>query len=195
MLLAVFKFKLPEHGGHHVLRDRIRSFSIECPRRPSVPPCWDLDIVLHHLMSEAYELLSSLSLRSLTKKTLFLVALATAKRVGELQALSKVMSSLLDDFIISYLTHFVVKTAIADAPLSRSFCLCSLAGFARDLEEGSLLCPVCALRIFLERTKSFPVPAGTFVCLSSFSVSCNVEERCLILLEGSHLGSWGCQGS
>ena len=47
--------------------------------------------------------------------------------------------------ILSYLPHFVVKTERPDAPLLRSFRLCSLAEFAGDLEEGSLLCPVRAL--------------------------------------------------
>ena len=93
VLSAVFKFKLPELRDHHVLWDLIRSFYIERPRRPPMPPCWDLDVVLRQLMSEANEPLSSLSLRSLTKKTLFLVALATAKKLGELQALSKVVLS------------------------------------------------------------------------------------------------------
>ena len=172
MLSAVFKFKLPELGDHLVLRDLIRSFCIEHPHRLPTPPCWDLDIALSQLMSEAYELLSSLSLRSLTKKTLFLVALATAKRVGDLQALSKVISSQGNDMILSYLPHFIAKTERADAPLPRSFHLCSLAEFAGDLEaefagdleEGSLLCPVRALRTYLERTKLFPLCASTLFC-------------------------------
>ena len=106
---------------HHVLRDLRRSFCIVRPRRPSMPPCWNLDILLRHLMSEAYEPLSSLSLQSLAKKTLFLVFLAMAKTVGELQALSKVVSSQGDDLILSYLPRFVAKTDRADAPLPRSF--------------------------------------------------------------------------
>ena len=38
--------------------------------------------------------------------------------------------------------------------------MCSLAEFAGDLEEGSL-CPVQALRTYLERTKSVPARAAT----------------------------------
>ena len=89
MLSAVFDFKLPELSEHHALRDRLRSFAVEKPRVPLVPPSWDLDIVFKHLMSPAYKPLGSLSLRALTKKTLFLVALATAKRVGELLSLAR----------------------------------------------------------------------------------------------------------
>ena len=101
----------------------------------------------------AYEPLSSLSLRPLTKKTLSLVALATAKRVGELQALSKVVLFQGNDMILSYLPHFVAKTERVDATLPRSFRLCSLVEFTGDLKEGSLLCPVRALCTYLEHTK------------------------------------------
>ena len=193
MLSAVFKFKLPELGDHHVLRGLIRSFCIECPRRPPTPPCWDLDIVLRQLMSEAYEPLSSLSLRSLTKKTLFLVALATTKRVGELQALSKVVSSQGNDMILLYLPHFVAKTERADAPLPRSFRLCSWAEFAGDLEEGSL-CPIHAQRTYLERTKSFPLRASTWFCSRSLSLAMSKNAISYFLWEVIS-GCWGYQGS
>ena len=53
--------------------------------------------------------MESQTLRSLTKEVLFLVALATAKRVGELQGLSNVVSSLGEDFVVSYLPFFLAK--------------------------------------------------------------------------------------
>ena len=37
MLSAVFQFKPPELGDHHVLRDLIRVFAIERPHRPQFP--------------------------------------------------------------------------------------------------------------------------------------------------------------
>ena len=55
VLSAVFRFKLPKLSEHHVMRDLIRSFAIERPRHPQLPPAWDLDVVLRHLMSAAYE--------------------------------------------------------------------------------------------------------------------------------------------
>ena len=80
MLSAVFRFKLPELGEHHVLRDLLCSFAVEQPLHPRVSPSWDLDVVLNHLlMSQEYAPLERLSFRALTKKTLFLVAFATAK--------------------------------------------------------------------------------------------------------------------
>ena len=71
MLSFVFRFKLPALGEDRVLQDLLRSFAIERPRRPQAPPSWDLDAVLRHLMSSAFEPLESVSLRALTKKTLF----------------------------------------------------------------------------------------------------------------------------
>ena len=126
MLSAVFRFKLPEIGEHHVLRDLLRSFAVECPLHPRVPPSWDLDVVLRHLMSSEYEPLERLSLQALMKKTLFLVALATAKRVGELKALSHQVAFRGPDIFVSYLPYFVAKTDRADSPLLRSFKICSL---------------------------------------------------------------------
>ena len=88
VLSAVFPLMLPSIGEGPVLRNLLRSFAIERPCHSLGPPAWNLDIVLRHLMSSAYEPLQSQSLRTLTKKVLFLMALATLKRIGELQALS-----------------------------------------------------------------------------------------------------------
>ena len=184
MLSSVFQFKLPALGEDRVLQDLLRSFAIERPRRPQAPPSWDLDVVLRHLMSLAFEPLESVSLRALTKKTLFLVSLATAKRVSEIQALSKTVAAIGNDLVVSFLPHFIAKTERADAPVSRSFCVLSLREFAGDLEEGCLLCPVRALNIYLRRTSSVVVRASSlFVSprspsrpISKNAVSCFLRE-------------------
>ena len=161
MLSSVFRFKLPALGEDRVLQDLLRSFAIARPCRPQAPPSWDLDVVLKHLMSSAFEPLESVSLRALTKKTLFLVSLATAKRVSEIQALSKTVAAIGNDLMVSYLPHFIAKTERADAPVPRSFRVRWLREFAGDLKEGSLLCPVQALNIYLRRTSSVVVRASS----------------------------------
>ena len=88
MLSAVFHTVLPEISASSVLQDLLRSFKVGAPCRAIRPPAWDLLKVLDYLRSSVFEPLSNASLRDLTRKTLFLVALATAKRVGEIQALS-----------------------------------------------------------------------------------------------------------
>ena len=164
MLSSVFHFKLPSLGEDRVLQDLLRSFAIEKPRRLQAPPSWDLDAVLRHLMSSAFEPLESVSLRVLTKKTLFLVSLATAKRVSEIQALSKTVAAIGNDLMMSFLPHFIAKTERVDAPVPRSFRILSLREFAWDLEEGSLLCPVWALIVYLRRT-SYVVVRASSLCL------------------------------
>ena len=79
MLSSVFRFKLPEISSSPVLQDLLRSFKVEAPSRSVQPPSWDLNKVLNYLRSSTYEPLADLSLRSLTKKVLFLLSLATAK--------------------------------------------------------------------------------------------------------------------
>ena len=156
MLSSVFQFKLPALGEDRVLQDLVHSFSIERPRHPQAPPSWDLDAVLRHLVSSALDPLESVSLRALTKKTLFLVSLATAKRVSEIQALSKTVAAIGNDLVVSFQRHFIV-----DAPVPSSFRVLPLREFAGDLEKGSLLCPVRALNIYLWRTSSVVVRASS----------------------------------
>ena len=88
MLSAVFKSVLPEISTSPVLHDLLRSFQAEAPIQEVRPPSWDLNVVLTFLRSSSFEPLTTISLRDLTRKTLFFLSLATAKRVGEIQALS-----------------------------------------------------------------------------------------------------------
>ena len=92
MLSAVFRFHLPSLPSDPVLHDLLRSFRLSSAERLLRPPAWDLSIVLRFLNSSAFEPLSQAPLRALSQKTLFLLALATAKRVGVLQALSSIVT-------------------------------------------------------------------------------------------------------
>ena len=82
MLSAVFRLKLPEISTSPVLQDLLRSFQVEAPSHSIEPPSWDLNKVLIYLRSYAFEPLQSVSLWALSKKTLFLLSLATAKCVS-----------------------------------------------------------------------------------------------------------------
>ena len=78
-----------------------------------------------------------------------------AKRVGELQALSRVVSFSSSGACVTYVPEFVVKTESALNPLPRSLMVQSLNDFVAGLDEELLLCPVHALREYLKRTASF----------------------------------------
>ena len=111
--------------------------------------------MLTYLRSPIFEPLHQSSLRNLSRKTLFLLALATAKRVGELQARSRSVSFSTSAAGISYVPEFLAKTESAVRPLPRSFSVPSLGDFVAGLTEDLLLCPVRALREYVSRTASF----------------------------------------
>ena len=151
MLATVFNFKLPNMSSDPILRDLVCSFRIEAPVRPLRPPAWDLSVVLQFLNSSVFEPLLRVSLHNLTKKVMFLVSLATAKRVGELQAVSRTVSFVRSDACRSYVPEFVTKTEFISNPLPRSFLVASLSDFAAGLDDELLLCPVRAFRISSEQ--------------------------------------------
>ena len=120
--------------------------------------------MLHFLRGPPFEPLPSCSLWDLTQKVLFLVSLATARGVGELQAVSRDVSLSGSDLYLSYLPEFRAKTESSANPLPRSFCVRSLSDFIGDLPDELLLCPVCALRLYLSRVSSVsPCPRTLFV--------------------------------
>ena len=133
MLSSTFRFVLPEISSSTILKDLLRSFKIERPIILIKSPPWDLSSVLSFLRSSTFEPLESASMRDLTRKILFLVALATAKRVGELQAVSHLVSWSGEDVFLSYLPEFRAKTESESNPLARSFKLRSLSDFVGNL--------------------------------------------------------------
>ena len=154
VLSAVFRFHLPSLSSDPVLRDLLRSFQLSSAERVLRPPAWDLARVLRYLNSPHFEPLSQASLRALSLKTLFLLALATAKRVGELQALSSIVTFVGGDACLSYIPQFVAKSESLTRFIPCSFLVKSLSDFVAGLDGDLLLCPVRALCIYLDRTRS-----------------------------------------
>ena len=130
------------------------------------------------LRGPPFEPLSSCSLRDLSRKVLFLVSLATARRVGELHAVPSSVSFLGGDIFLSYLPEFRAKSESAVNPLSRYFRVRSLRDFVGDLPDKLLLCPVRALQIYLNRTSSLP-PRLQSLFVSPCSPSCPLSRNAL----------------
>ena len=154
MLSAVFHFVLLNISSHPVLHDLLRSFRIKRPLPSSRVPPWDLLRVLSLLRGPPFEPLSLCSLQDLTRKVLFLVSLATAHCVGELEAVSSPMSFAGDDIFLSYLPEFRAKSESASNPLPCSFAVQSLQDFVGSLPDEMLLCPVRAVCSYLSWTSS-----------------------------------------
>ena len=163
MLAAVFKLPLPEISSSPVLKDLVRSFEISAPRPIFPPPPWDLDKVLEFLSGPPFEPLARASFLDKTKKALFLLAMATAKRVSELQALSFSVSFQGEDLVLYYDPFFRAKTESVINPLPRSVVVPSLSDFAGNLPER-LHCPVRAIKYLRKaaRSASF-IPPRLFV--------------------------------
>ena len=110
MLSSVFKFCLPEISSSPILKDLVRSFEISAPRPLHHSPPWDLDKVLEYLSGPPFDSLAEASFWNKTRKALFLLTMATAKRIGELQALSFSVSHRGDDLVLHYDPFFLAKT-------------------------------------------------------------------------------------
>ena len=135
----------------------MRSFSLEMgPRDVNKLPKWDLSLVLSSLLKKPYEPLGSVDNKFLTFKVVFLLALASAKRVSELQALSSDVRHKEDWSVISFdfADDFLAKTELPSTARSsvRSFLVPALSQLVGP-EEDRLLCPVRAVKIYLRRTK------------------------------------------
>ena len=150
----MFRFHFPSLSSDPVIRDLLRSFRLSSAERVLRPPAWDLSTVLTYFVLPAFEPLSQAAFRALPLKTLVLVALATAKRVGGLQALSSFVTFVAGDACLSYSPQFVAKSESLTRSIPRSFLVKSLADFAVGLDIDLLFCPVRALRLYLLRARS-----------------------------------------
>ena len=134
-----------------------RSFEKSCPPREVKPPLWNVTLVLESLRGPPYEPLKRASDRDLTLKTVFLLALASAKRVGELHALTAKVghSEGWKSLSFSFVPDFVAKTQNPSVPDHRfdGFTIPSLKDFSGDDPQEMVLCPVRAVRLYLKRTQ------------------------------------------
>ena len=185
MLSAVFKFPLPEISTSPILKDLIRSFEISAPRPLFPPPPWDLDKVLQYLSGPPFEPLARASFLDKTKKALFLLAMATAKRVSELQALSFSVSFQGEDLVLYYDPFFRAKTESASNPLPRSVIVPSLLDFAGDLPER-VQCPLRAIKFLRKAARSASyIPSRLFVSPRNLERAMSFYLRQLIVDSGA----------
>ncbi len=136
------------------------------PPRPLTVPTWDLPTVLRALKGPPFEPLQSTDLRSLSLKTALLLALASVKRVGDLQALSTSPACLEfgpnDSKVVLKPRHGYVPKVLSTPFRAQVITLSALPPSEED-RELSLLCPVRALRIYFERSAPFRHTEQLFV--------------------------------
>ncbi|XDV26198.1 hypothetical protein PO909_029965, partial [Leuciscus waleckii] len=127
------------------------------PRPPSVP-VWDLSTVLEAMKGAPFEPIQSIDLKLLSLKTVFLLALASMKRIGDLQALSVSAACMEfgsnDSKVILKPKHGYVPKSL-NTPFRAQ--VISLSALPVSEEEGDVgfLCPVRALKAYVSRSSVF----------------------------------------
>ena len=132
------------------------NFKQSAPSSMFEVPKWNLTLVLNMLINKPFEPLVDCSLKLLTYKTVFLVALASAGRCSELHALSFEHLTYNEDrscFWLQPHPEFLAKTQPSRDPKFRKvFKIPALADFAGPDLPDRFLCPVRALRLYLAKT-------------------------------------------
>ena len=154
-LNSVLALKGRDLASSREITTLLRSFARSVNPVELRPPAWDVSLVLQSLTGAPYEPLRTCEERFLAQKTLFLLALAWAKRIGELHALSYRVSHTRDwgEVSFAFVTGFVAKTQDPSslAPRFEGFTVPALTN-ARKNRNGRLLCPVRAVKVYLDRT-------------------------------------------
>ncbi|KAE8618780.1 hypothetical protein XENTR_v10009500 [Xenopus tropicalis] len=117
-------------------------------------PSWDLNLVLAYLQHKPFEPLESANLKDLTLKTVFLIAIASARRVSELAALSSKFPWLKfhqDKAVLRTNPSFIPKMATT-FHLNQEIVIPVLKN--NEDTTANSLDPVRALKEYILRTKS-----------------------------------------
>uniref|UniRef100_A0A803JAC4 Tyr recombinase domain-containing protein n=1 Tax=Xenopus tropicalis TaxID=8364 RepID=A0A803JAC4_XENTR len=153
-------------------------------------PSWDLNLVLAHLQHKPFEPLESTNLKDLTLKTVFLMAIASARRVSELAALSSKFPWLKfhqDKAVLRTNPSFIPKMATT-FHLNQEIVIPVLKVDHRDNESNttSTLDPVRALKEYIHRTQSLRQSDSLFLLFggprAGFPASKRSIARWLVLL-------------
>ena len=152
-------------GNHPMLKLLMRSFFVARPLPDRSVIKWDIKLVLENLKVGRFGHTDALGARELTLKCVFLMALATGKRRGELHALANVVNKLSDDWRRVELVpvpKFVGKTHYATGGTGTisSVVVQSLEGLeGRVLSiEDKQLCPVYTLRRYRKVSDEYRSP-------------------------------------
>ena len=146
-------------GKDENLTRLLDSFHRDRPKGRRGVPAWNLSLVLHQLTKAPFEPLRKASLKHLTFKTVFLLALASGKRRSEIHAwLNKNIRHQADWSKVSLYPSpsFLAKNHLAkEGPECVAPVVIPALAPTLDkaLKEDRSLCPVRALRYYLDKTQ------------------------------------------
>ncbi len=154
-------------GKHDLIMRFLKGARRMNPSRSPLVPSWDFSIVPTGLQRGPFEPLDSVELKFLSLKTALLTALTSIKRVGDLQAFSVSEECLVFGPVYS---HVVLRPRPGYVPKVPTMPFRDQVVNLQALpsEEAdpalALLCPVRALRIYVDRTRSVRSSEQLFVC-------------------------------
>ncbi len=151
-------------GKHDLIVSFLKGARRMNPTRPPLVPSWDLSIVLAGLQRGPFELLDSVELKFLSLKTALLTAL---KWVGDLQAFSVSEECLVFGPVYSHVVlrprpGYVPK--VPTTPVHDQVVNLQALPSKEANPALALLCPVRALRIYVDRSRSIRSSEQLFVC-------------------------------
>ena len=149
--------------AHHIahnadLHRLFSSFHRDRPKSSRNLPKWNLSVVLNELTKAPFEPMKDTDLKHLTLKTAFLLALASDKRRSEIHAwvANKVSNLGQWEKVALFPSDFIAKNQLAREG-SQSVSSVTIPALTtivdRQFKEDRTLCPVRALRYYLDRTK------------------------------------------
>ena len=151
-------------SGQHIAHNEdlhrlLSSFHRDRPKSYRNLPKWKLSIVLNELTKAPFEPMKDTDLKHLTLKTAFLLALASGKRRSEIHAwVANKVSNLgqWEKVALFPSSDFIAKNQLAREG-SQSVSPVTIPALTtivdRQFKEDRTLCPVRALRYYLDRTK------------------------------------------
>ena len=149
-----------QHIAHNAdLHRLLSSFHRDRPKSSRNLPKWNLSVVLNELTKAPFEPMKDTDLKHLTLKTAFLLALASGKRRSEIHAwVANKVSNLGQWEKVSLFpsSDFIAKNQLAREG-SQSVSPVTIPALItivdRQFKEDRTLCPIRALRYYLDRTK------------------------------------------
>ena len=150
--------------AHHIahnadLHRLLSSFHRDRPKSSRNLPKWNLSVVLNELTKAPFEPMKDTDLKNLTLKTAFLLALASGKRRSEIHAWgANIVSNLgqWEKVALFPSSDFIAKNRLAREG-SQSVSPVTIPALTtivdRQFKEDRTLCPVRALRYYLDGTK------------------------------------------
>ena len=157
ILTTLRQLGLPVPSSLTLVNDVVRGAASRRVVNTPHTPKWDVFLVLAFLRSQRFEPLISASLPYLTYKTLFLITLATARRVSEVHSLSGLAAdvSFLPDgsMQLGFLPEFLAKNQVPGDP-SPVLTIPSLEAVLCNDDPDRVNCPVRALKYYRNRTEA-----------------------------------------